>query len=250
MMKKTLIATAMLATTATAQAEISGNVAMASDYIFRGASQTDNQMALQGGFDYEHESGLYIGTWASNVDSSFFNSGSSGSKDPQLEVDLYGGYSGEAGAFGYDVGYLRYQYPGFSKANTNEYYVSGSYSTGDYGDISLSANYSDELQFIGSDQSAWYWKLGYDVTLPWYEIGLSAHFGVNTGDAFDVDENSNDSGWSDSYNDWSIGVSKSVYGVDLGLTYTDLTDIKFQDGSKCTSDWCDSKFVFSVSKSL
>jgi len=109
MMKKTLIATAMLATTSVAQAEISANVAMASDYVFRGLSQTDNQMALQGGFDYEHDSGLYIGTWASNVSQDFFNE--DGSNDPQLEVDLYAGYSGEIGVIGYDVGYLRYQYP-------------------------------------------------------------------------------------------------------------------------------------------
>jgi len=246
MMKKTLIATAMLATTAAAQAEISGNVSMASDYVFRGASQTDNQMALQGGFDYAHDSGLYVGTWASNVDSDFFNGAG---HDPQLEVDLYAGYSSEFGeGFGYDVGYLRYQYPGFDDANTNEYYVSGSYKG-----FSLSANYSDELSFWASDQSAWYLKAAYETTLPWYEIGFSTHVGYSTGDAFDVsasDAASGDSGLEDSYTDWSIGLSKSVFGVDLGLTYTDLTDIKFPDGSKCKSTWCDSKFVFSISKSL
>ena len=248
MMKKTLIATAMLATTAAAQAEISGNVSMASDYIFRGISQTDNQMAVQGGFDYEHESGAYIGTWASNVDSSFFDNG----RDPQIELDLYAGYSGEVGAFGYDVGFIRYEYPSADSVDTNEWYVTGSYSTDNYGDFSLSANYSPKLQFILSDQSAWYYKAAYETTLPWYEIGLSAHVGYSIGDAFDVSAFSTDSGLADSYTDWSIGVSKSVYGVDLGLTYTDLTDIKFPTapGSKCTSDWCDSKVVFSVSKSL
>jgi uncharacterized protein (TIGR02001 family) len=248
MMKKTLIATAMLATTATAQAEISGNVSMASDYIFRGISQTDNQMAVQGGFDYEHDSGIYIGTWASNVDSSFFDNG----RDPQIELDLYAGYSGSVGDFGYDVGFIRYEYPSADSVDTNEWYASGSYSAGDIGDFSLSVNYSPKLQFILSDQSAWYYKAGYETTLPWYEIGLSAHVGYSTGDAFDVSATSTDSGLADSYTDWSIGVSKSVYGVDLGLTYTDLTDIKFptSPGTKCTSDWCDSKIVFSVSKSL
>ncbi len=246
MMKKTLIATAMLATTAVAQAEISGNVAMVSDYVFRGASQTDNQMAVQGGFDYAHDSGLYVGTWASNVDSDFFG----GTKDPQIELDMYGGYSSEFKGFGYDVGYLRYQYPGSEDVNTNEWHVTGSYSAGDYGDFSLSANYSPRLQFFASDQSAWYWKAGYDTTLPWYEIGLSAHYGYSTGNAFDVKDPTSESGLSDSYGDWSLGLSKSVYGVDLGITYTDLTDIKFQDGSKCNDDWCDSKVVFSISKSL
>jgi len=246
MMKKTLIATAMLATTAVAQAEISGNVALVSDYVFRGISQTDNQMALQGGFDYEHESGLYIGTWASNVDSNFFDN----QTDPQLEVDLYAGYSSEFMGFGYDLGYLRYQYPGSSGPGTNEWYVSGSYSTEDIGDFSLSAIYSPKLNFLPSDQSAWYLKGAYDVTLPWYEIGFSAHLGYSTGDAFDVsngDRAKGDSGFYDSYTDWSLGLSKSVYGVDLGITYTDL-DLSSDDD--CHKDYCDSKVVFSVSKSL
>ncbi len=68
-----------------------------------------------------------------------------------------------------------------------------------------------------------------------------------------MDATSSDSGFSDTYTDWSIGVSKSVYGVDLGLTYTDLTDLEWYESGvkqKCTSDWCDSKIVFSVSKSL
>jgi uncharacterized protein (TIGR02001 family) len=247
MMKKTLIATALLASSSAALAEISGNVTMASDYVFRGISQTDNQMALQGGFDYEHESGLYVGTWASNVDSSLFNNGT----DPQIELDLYAGYKHDLGnGLGFDVGYLRYQYPNANSVNTNEWYAGGSYSAGEIGDFSLTVNYSPELKFLPSDQNAWYWKGAYENTLPWYEIGVSAHVGYSTGDAFDVSDPTNDTGLRDSYTDWSIGVSKSVFGVDLGLTYTDLTDIKFQDGSDCNSDICDSKIVFSVSKSL
>jgi hypothetical protein len=72
MIKKTLIATALLASSSAAMAEISANVTLASDYVFRGVSQTDNQMAIQGGFDWGHDSGFYVGTWASNVDSQFF----------------------------------------------------------------------------------------------------------------------------------------------------------------------------------
>jgi len=240
MMKKTLIATAMLATTATAHAEISGNVALASDYVFRGISQTDNQMAVQGGFDYEHESGLYIGTWASNVDSNFFTN----QTDPQIELDLYAGYAGEFQDFGYDLGYLRYQYPGSNGVNTNEYYVSGSYGSS-FGDFSLSANYSPKLRFIASDESAWYWNLGYENSLP-YDIGFSASFGYSTGDAFDKDDGD---GFNDSYTDWSIGLSKSVYGVDLGLTYTD-TDFSDSDDEDNFDNISDARVVFSVSKSL
>ena len=44
-----------------------GNVGFVSDYVFRGISQTQNHPAIQGGFDYNHASGFYVGTWASNV---------------------------------------------------------------------------------------------------------------------------------------------------------------------------------------
>ena len=247
MIKKTLFAAAMLATTSTAFAEISGNVTLASDYIFRGVSQTDNQIAIQGGLDYAWDNGFYVGTWASNVDSYFFDN----QTDPQIELDIYGGYSGMYNdKIGYDVGYLRYQYPGSTDVNTNEVYANGSYST-DFGDFGASINYSDELQFILSDQSAWYVKGSFDRTLPWYDIGFSAHIGHSFGDAFDVSASDvGDSGLRDSYTDWSIGISKSWMGADYGLTYTDLTDIKFQDGTKCKSNWCDSKVVFTIGKSL
>jgi uncharacterized protein (TIGR02001 family) len=255
MIKKTLFAAAMLAASSAAFAEISANVTLASDYIFRGISQTDNQLAIQGGFDYAWDMGFYVGTWASNVDSDFFNGDANG-QDPQTEVDLYAGYSGEYKGFGYDVGYLRYEYPGFGDADTNEVYVNGSYSS-DLGDFGVSINYSDELSFLPSDESAWYLAASYDRTLPWYEIGLSLHVGYNTGDAFDVSASNainGKSGLSDSYTDWSIGVSKSWMGADYALTYTDLTDLKSYSDTgekmKCRDDYCDSHFVASISKSF
>ena len=249
-MKKSLLATALMAASTATVAEISGNVALVTDYVFRGISQTDNGPAIQGGFDYAHDSGFYVGTWASNVSEEFFkggtcSAGTKGCDDPQIELDLYAGYSGEYKGFGYDIGYLRYEYPGFGTADTNEYYISGSYS-----DFSLSFNYSDELNFLPSNQSAWYMKGAYETTLPWYDIGFSAHVGHSYGDAFDIgasDVARGDSGFADSYTDWSLGVSKSFYGVDLGLTYTDL-DLSSKDD--CKADFCDSKIIFSVSKSL
>jgi uncharacterized protein (TIGR02001 family) len=233
MFKKTLIATALLAGSSAALAEISGNVSMATDYVFRGWSQTDNQIAIQGGLDYAHDSGFYLGTWASNVDSNFF---SGTSTDPQIELDLYGGYSGElANGVGYDLGYIRYEYPGYGDADTNEVYLGGSFSN-----FSAKLVYSDELAFIGSKESAWYLAGGYEMELP-QGFGLSASLGYSFGDAFDNDV------FSDSYLDWSIGISKSVAGVDLGLTYT---DVDLDSADDCNSDICDTKFVFSIGKSL
>jgi len=243
MMKKTLLAAAMLATSSATFAEISANVTLASDYVFRGLSQTDNQIAIQGGFDYAWDNGIYVGTWASNVDPDFFNGMG---HDPQTEVDLYVGYSGEYNDFGYDVGYLRYQYPGFNAPNTNEYHVNGTYKW-----FTLSINYSPELSFLPSNQSAWYVKTSIEHTLPWYDIGISTHVGHNFGDAFDLsasDFAKGKTGLVDAYTDWSIGLSKNFFGADFGLTYTDNN----MDKPDCPSgaDYCDKHFVASISKSF
>jgi len=254
MMKKTLIAGAVLAATSTAaMAEISGNVTLASDYRFRGVSQTDGQIAIQGGFDYEHESGLYVGTWASNVDSNFLGN----LVDPQIELDLYAGYGMElANGIGLDFGVLQYFYPGGDfgagadpdDADTTEFYVGAS-----FGDFSAQLNYSNELAFIGSTESAWYLSAGYETTLP-MDVGLAINIGHNFGDAYDVGPGApaTVSGAPDSYTDWSIGVSKTMYGVDVGLTYVDSdADDLGPAGSPFLPDsTTDGTVVLSVSKSL
>ena len=66
--------------------EFSANVALATDYMYRGGSQTNEQPAISGGFDYAHSSGVYAGVWASNVD--FGDSAN-------IEIDYYGGIGGE-----------------------------------------------------------------------------------------------------------------------------------------------------------
>ena len=230
MIKKTVLATALLATTSTAAlAEFSGNVAMSSDYVWRGVSQTDNQLAISGGFDYSHESGLYIGTWASNVDSEFFGGGT----DPQIELDLYGGFGGEMGAISYDLGLIEYMYPGADDNNTLELYIGGGYAFTDT--VSASAKYSYSDDFFNTGESAWRLEAGLDISLP-MDFGLSFGVGKNDGDAFSP------SGLGDDYIDYTVGLSKSIAGVDLGLTYSD-TDI-----DDCNI--CDGRIVFSVSKSL
>ena len=85
----------------------SANVTLTSDYVYRGITQTNEDPALQGGFDYSHESGFYLGVWASNLE---FNGGTSDA--PSLEIDVYGGMSGEfQNGLGWDVGALYYIYP-------------------------------------------------------------------------------------------------------------------------------------------
>lgn len=132
-MRKVILAAATLAafasplsvSTANAQAAatapasphtFTGNVSVVSDYRFRGISQTYKLPALQGGFDYSHASGFYVGNWNSSVSGLSFPNGAS------LEMDLYGGWKTEfANGVGLDIGGLYYYYPGsyYSTANGN-----------------------------------------------------------------------------------------------------------------------------------
>lgn len=89
------------------QHSFTGNVGLFSDYRFRAISQTRGQPALQGGFDYAHGSGFYLGTWASNVSGNLYLNGAG------MEWDFYGGYKfSPAADWTFDVGAYQYFYPG------------------------------------------------------------------------------------------------------------------------------------------
>ncbi len=136
----TLIASAIASLAAVpslAQAQestLSYNVGVVSDYRYRGLSQTRFGPALQGGVDYADKSGFYVGAWASTIrwikDAGVMGTSNTGEVKGPVELDLYGGYKGTAGAVNYDVGFLRYEYVGntlertttFRNANTNEVY--------------------------------------------------------------------------------------------------------------------------------
>ena len=104
---------------------LSYNVGVVTDYRYRGISQSRLKPALQGGVDFAHKSGFYLGTWASTIKWIKDAGG-----DAPVEIDVYGGYKGTAGSFGYDVGVLTYQYPGHDLAVspvTTEIYGAGTF---------------------------------------------------------------------------------------------------------------------------
>lgn len=223
-MKKLLLTTTLLVSFALpAMAEgVSGNLTFTSDYVFRGVSQSDEKAALQGGFDYEHETGLHAGVWGSNID---FNNPQDGS----LELDIYAGFANEVGAISYDVGGIYYAYPGAENSlnyNFWEVYANAGYDF-DMFSVNAGANYSPE--FFGKAGDALYYYAGVDVPLP-YEVGLSAHIGQQ-----DIDE-------ATDYSDWSVGLSKNWMEFDWGVTYTDTN----LDAGKTD----DGRVVFSVGKTF
>jgi uncharacterized protein (TIGR02001 family) len=104
-----------------AMAEVSGNIGLTSNYMFRGTSFSNDDAAISGGLDYAHEDGVYVGTWTSNLGGG------------TTEVDLYAGFAGEAGEFGYDIGYIQYMYPEQDDWDYGEVYGSVSYDAFEVG---------------------------------------------------------------------------------------------------------------------
>lgn len=212
------------------QHSTSASVAMSSDYVWRGYSQTDSEPAISGSFDYGHASGLYAGTWASNVD--FGLTGSDGNTDQaHIEVDVYAGFASEFGDTGisYDLGVLRYIYPGTDSGDWNEYYASLGYSF-----FSAGVAYTDDV--YGSDEDATYYSLGFDYDLP-MNVALSLGYGYYDYDMSGIDNPT----------DYRIGLSTEVVGFGVDLTYTD-TD---SDGEDFYGEnVADGRLIFTVSKSL
>lgn len=123
---------------------LTGNLTLASEYLYRGIAQSNRKPAIQGGFDYAFANGFYVGNWNSSISwlsdsgaydatsASYFNT--LGPVTSSVEMDFYGGYKGTIVAdVPFDVGILRYQYPGsyptgFLSPNTTEIYGSVGYS--------------------------------------------------------------------------------------------------------------------------
>lgn len=217
-MKKVVLAAALFATFATQVSaqeaapvhDISFNAAVASDYRFRGISQSRLDPALQLGADYVHTpTGLYVGTWASTIKWITDAGG-----DASIETNLYAGISGDTpvAGLGYDVGVLRYYYPdngGVPSINTTEVYAQLSYGPG-Y--IKYSHSATNLFGFEDSKNSG-YVDIGADIDMP-YGLTLNLHAGHQK-----VKNNSDAD-----YTDWLVGVSRdfSIGTVSLAYVDTDL----------------------------
>ena len=276
-MRKSLVAVAFAASTgapalALAQAPaaapqsphtLTGNLGLFTSYRFRGIDQTFGKPALQGGVDYSHASGFYVGNWNSNV-----NQGA-GFPGGNLEMDFYGGWKNTWGDWGLDVGAIYYYYPGTNSsatsypvvANNNlpirihngrvdnkEIYIGGSWKW-----LSLKYNHSiDDYFSIPGTKNSHYFDLSgtYDLGNGW---GVTGHVGYLKLKNFA----------NGSYTDWKLGVTKDISGWVFALAYVG-TDANgncsgtFQSDPYCFGNSDGSKFkdagrsvaVFSVSKTF
>ena len=216
----------------------SANAALTTDYIFRGFTQTNEQAAIQGGFDYAHTSGFYAGVWGSSLEFNENKSRAAAGEAPvdeaTIEIDLYGGFASEfANGTGWDVGVLYYWYPGSEDSLDYDFVeVYGGLSHA-FSDVPLEptagVTVSFSPDFFGSTGDAVYVDGSLDLSLP-AGFGLGFHVGSQS-----IDE-------GDDYVDWKVGVSNNLAGFDLELAYYD-TDVD-------DDDLADARVVFTVSRSF
>jgi uncharacterized protein (TIGR02001 family) len=190
-----------------------GSATLASDYIFRGLTQTNEKPALQAGLEYDDPSGIYAGFWGSNINWLSDYSTAEAPVSSSLEIDLYVGYRGKFNDdWGYDVGLYTYYYPGdyppgFTSPNTTEIYGALSYKF-------LSLKYSHTLTnafgFTDTKNSGYLdLSANYEFVPTWV---LNAHVGHQRIDGFGVA----------SYTDWKLGITKNLdKGFSVAIAYYD-----------------------------
>ena len=215
---------------------VSGSAAIASDYRFRGVSQSDREMAVQGGITITHESGFYAGTWASNL------AGWGTFGGANMELDLIGGYKATlAGNATLDAGLTWYMYPGGAdKTDFAEPYVK---LTGTAGPATLTAGaaYAPKQQAIGKwydtgaaaaagvydhpgakDDNLYLWGDG-TLAVAGTPFTGRAHVGHSWGQD-GLGPNATAVSPTGSYWDWSLGADATWRNLTLGASYVD-TDV-------------------------
>ncbi len=190
---------------------ITGNVALTSQYRLRGISQTDEDIALQGGITVAHSSGFYVGTWASNL----AGQGSFGGDN--LELDLIAGYTKAVGGVTLDGGVVYYVYPGTGgDFDFLDIYGAVSFPLGPV-NTKLAAYYAPKDKAIGSKDNLWVYS---DFAFPISDtpLTLKAHVGYTSG-------GSALAGPSGHYLDYAVGADIAFKNLTLNVSYID-TNIK------------------------
>jgi len=206
---------------------LTANVSLTNDYRYRAISQSNLLPAIQGGFDYAHSSGFYIGNWNSSISwISDAASASGKSASAPIEMDFYAGYKYEwSKGFVADVGVLQYYFPttgttGFTtNPNTTELYAAQNFTVDSVtGYLKFSFAVTTLLGFSNSVGSS-YTDLTVNYDTGVWGLTLNAHAGYQyvAGSASDSSI-SNDSLYS--YTDWKLGVTKDFgSGLSLGVAY-------------------------------
>ncbi|MFA6061653.1 MAG: TorF family putative porin [Gallionella sp.] len=241
-----------IAMAADAAPAVTANVGFTTDYIFRGIAQTSHNPAVQGGIDYAHTSGFYAGMWGSNVswiaDSQAISVvGGVQQGSTTMELDTYLGFRNTfAEDFGYDVGFIRYNYLGsytpaanalipgtnLAKADTDEIYGAISYKW-------ISAKYSYALgNFLTVPGAKGTNYIELNASYPIGDSGftVAAHAGKQTYKGITADLAAA-AGNTPTYTDYKLGVTKDLGGYVVGLAYTSTNASPFYTWPAAGGKW-------------
>lgn len=175
------------------------NIGVVSDYVFRGFSQTDEDVAIQGGVDATIGS-FYVGGWASNVDFG---------DDTDAEIDAYGGFRTEAGGFALDLGVVGYFYANAPDGADYDYVEFKGAASRAVGPVTLGAAVYYSPDFFGLDETATYAEANAAIT-PADKWTVSGAYGKQWLDV------------NDDYTTWNVGVA---------FAFTDhvAVDVRYHD---------------------
>lgn len=201
---------------------VSANLAVTTDYVFRGYTQTGEDPAAQGGVDWTDPSGWHVGAWASQVD---FGAGD----DASVEVDLYGGYAWETNGVSYGVGVIYYAYPDADSRSGYDFLEAYASVGRELEAVLLSAAIHFTPDNFGETGNGWY---------------LTGGLGRPLSESLNVDANVNfsqvTSDFGADYLDWNLGLNYSFSRFALDLRYHDT------DAPDCAGA-CDARVVLSLS---
>ncbi len=234
---------------------VTANVTVASNYIYRGLTQTNNKPAIQGGFDYAHESGFYVGNWNSNISWISDQYGTpakpgsgNGAVTAPIEMDFYAGFKKEliGEGFASDFGVLQYYYPvsgmimnaptsaqitasptsrqnSGAAPSTTELYAAQNFTAGPVTGFFKFSYALSNLFGIYNSKGSFYPDLTANYDTGFYGLTVNAHVGYQYVPNNVVVNNTQAPGMAGTYNwsyaDWKLGLTKDFGGGLSGSAY-------------------------------
>lgn len=221
---------------------LTGSVAITSDYRYRGISQSDEEAALQASLEWSHDSGVYLGAWASSVE--FLDA----PRDTWAEIDLYVGYAAALSEqTTWNVQATYYWYPDSSIPAGPDYdyweFAAGIQHTIDKITLSGTAAYTPD-NFAGTGDGFYVGGGAAYQILDW----LSADAGVG----YQWIDDESTFGVPD-YMNWTVGVTATLDILSIDVRYID-TDVELGDGLEgggavgaTSAEWSDDTVVATIS---
>lgn len=178
------------------------DLALVSDYRFRGVSLSNSKIAAQPAITLTHESGFHIGTWASNI---------APNEGGDVEVDLVGGWGKTIGPIDFDINATYYVYPGVRDINYVEFISTASHA---FGNLTLGTTFAyTPRQGDAAPKRGLYGGVNGSFTIPKTALSINGSFGIE------------DNAFYHNKRDWSLGVAADFLGFTIGANYVKASHI-------------------------